>query len=138
MLIAIIMLSLVTSTSASDSHPKPCTQQEEKQAGQDIDHLENWDKIYRSYRNFSHCDDGHIAEGYSDAVGKLLAEKWIRFARLAVLLKADPRFQEFVLRHIDGTLPPEMLDKIKENAQLHCPGRQTRLCRLITRAASVK
>ncbi len=138
MLIAIIMLSLVTSPSASDSHPKPCTQQEEKQAGQDIDHLENWDKIYRSYRNFSHCDDGYIAEGYSDAVGKLLAEKWIRFARLAVLLKADPRFQEFVLRHIDGTLPPEMLDKIKENAQLHCPGRQTRLCRLLTRAASVK
>ena len=138
MLIAIIMLSLVPSTSAIDSYAKPCTQQEEKQAGQDIDHLENWDKIYRSYRNFSHCDDGYIAEGYSDAVGKLLAEKWIRFARLAVLLKADPRFQEFVLRHIDGTLPPEMLDKIKENAQLHCPGRQTRLCRLITRAASVK
>ena len=138
MLIAIIMLSLVTSPSASDSHPKPCTQQEEKQAGQDIDHLENWDKIYRSYRNFSHCDDGYIAEGYSDAVGKLLAERWIRFARLAVLLKADPRFQEFVLRHIDGTLPPEMVDKIKENAQLHCPGRQTRLCRLLTRAASVK
>ena len=135
MLIAIIMLSLVTSTSAI---AKPCTQQEEKQAGQDIDHLEHWDKIYRSYRNFSHCDDGYVAEGYSNAVGKLLAEKWIRFARLAVLLKADPRFQEFVLRHIDGTLPPEMLDKIKENAQLHCPGRQTRLCRLITRAASVK
>ena len=63
MLIAIIMLSLVPSTSAIDSYAKPCTQQEEKQAGQDIDHLENWDKIYRSYRNFSHCDDGYIAEG---------------------------------------------------------------------------
>jgi len=140
MLVATVMmiLSFATSALASDSHTKPCSQQETRQAEDDVNHLQNWDQVYRSYRRFSHCDHGAIGESYSTAIGKLLADRWIRFARLATLVKTDKGFQQFVLRHIAKTLPSDILDKIKENSQLHCPGRQTRLCRLITKAASIE
>jgi hypothetical protein len=52
---------------------KPCSEQEAAQAEMETDALKSWDSVYTFYRKFSHCDDGAVAEGVSDAVVKLLA-----------------------------------------------------------------
>jgi hypothetical protein len=58
----------------AEAPQKPCTREEAMQAADDTDHLDNWNAVYRSFKRFSQCDDGGIAEGYSDDVGKLLAD----------------------------------------------------------------
>ena len=63
--------------------------------------------LYVKYVKRAGCDDGAIAEGWSYAVGHLLAYRWGELPELNRLAKADPDFLTFVLRHIDLTLPGE-------------------------------
>jgi hypothetical protein len=81
----ITVLSLASQLLAEGAQ-KPCTREEAMQAADDTDHLDNWNAVYRSFKRFSQCDDGGIAEGYSDDVGKLLADHWDQFPRLVKLV----------------------------------------------------
>ena len=132
---AIPLHDLQTRSFAKDE-PKPCTKQEAMQAEESTDHLEGWSEVYQSFTRFSQCDDGGIAEGYSDAIGKLLADKWDQFPDLVKLATKDKRFQSFVLRHVDETIPDDMLKKVGQNARDECPTNAGGLCKLIIRATS--
>src|ERR1700736_5339009 len=72
-LAGIALLNPTAQLLAKAAH-KPCTKQEAMQAEMSTDHLTDWDAVYQSFKRFSQCDDGGIDEGYSDAVGKLLAD----------------------------------------------------------------
>jgi len=115
---------------------KTCTKEDAIKADSEIDSLKDWDAVYRSYRRFSQCDDGSVAEGYSNAVGQLLANHWSEFRRLQVLTRRDKGFERFVLRHTDSTLNDDIRQEILRNAQSRCPEGARRLCSLITHEAS--
>jgi hypothetical protein len=134
--IIVAVLSVGTSALANGTSKKPCTEAEAKQAEKGVDSLTDWDSVYRAYKKFSQCDDGAIAEGYSDAVGRLLANDWKNFHRLQVLVKTDQPFLQFVLKHIDATLPIETLQKISKNARSACPAGGHNLCRIVVSASS--
>jgi hypothetical protein len=121
---------------AQDSAKRQCTRQEAIQAEKTVDSLKQWGQVYHSYRKYSQCDDGAIAEGYSDAIGKLLANDWSHFNGLLALTKTDKPFQEFVLRHIDETLSHDVLQKILNNARSKCPKGGEALCVLVSRSAT--
>jgi hypothetical protein len=130
----ITVLSLAPGLLAVDAQ-KPCTREEAIHAADDTDHLHNWNAVYRSFKRFSQCDDGGIAEGYSDDVGKLLADHWDQFSSLVKLATNDRAFKAFVVRHIDETIPADTLKKAVKNAKTRCPANATGLCKLIARAA---
>jgi hypothetical protein len=117
---------------------KSCTDAEEAQAEKAVDSLKTWDQVYRSYKQFAQCDDGAVAEGYSDAVGKLLANDWTHFPRLVRLAKTDKDFERFVVRHVDESLTGDTLQKISKNARTGCPADAHALCTQIADAASGK
>src|SRR5882757_2552859 len=100
-----LVLFLVTSAFASDAAIKKCTKAEAMEAEKEADSLKDWDQVYRSYKRFSQCDDGAIAEGYSDSITTLLADDWKSFTRLLVLTNRSRDFMGFVLKHIDETVP---------------------------------
>jgi hypothetical protein len=137
-LVAVLLLTYGMGALADGTPTKPCSKAEAIRAEKDVDFLSDWDRVYRSYARFSHCDDGAIAEGYSDAVGKLLADKWQNLGRLIELTKLHKGFQRFVLKHIDSTLSSETLLKISNNARSSCPANAQRLCRLFADAADGK
>jgi hypothetical protein len=123
---------------ASTLGKKICAPEEARQAEAETDHLRDWGSVHRSYERFSHCDDGSIAEGYSDAVAKLLADHWDQFSRFVQLVSSDKRFAPFVVKHIDETIPREVLLKILKNAHSRCPAGRKGLCEQIAHAASKK
>ncbi len=135
-LIVVAILLLATSAFASDTSNKPCTESEAMRAEKGIDSLTDWGRVYRAYKEFSQCDDGAIAEGYSDAVGKLLANDWTNFERLRTLAKTDRGFRKFVLKHIDATLPDEILQKVSTNSRSACPAGGQNLCRMVASASA--
>ena len=106
------------------------------QAEEDVDQLKSWDAIYHSFKRFSHCDDGGIGEGYSDAVGKLLANDWNHFQDLLKLTTQDKGFQTFVVRHVDETIPDDTLSRVRKNAKSQCPADGVQLCKMIIKAAA--
>jgi hypothetical protein len=135
-LILVFTLALSSTALAAKATEKQCTKQEAIQAENGLDSLKNWDDVYRSYRTFSHCDDGSIAEGYSDVVTRLLADDWKNFPRLVALTNTNKPFREFVLKHIDETVPDTVRSKVSDNARSRCPKGGQSLCRSVVAAAS--
>ena len=107
-----------------------CTEAEVKEAQKEADQLRDWDSVYRSFKRFAHCDEGGIAEEYSDSVGRLLARDW-KHLNAFVRLTADQDFEQFVIRHVDETMSEDEAGLVINNARLHCPSGAKRLCKSI-------
>src|SRR5216683_3499923 len=117
-----ISLLLLSCGSAVAGKTTPlCTGEQAKKAEAEADQLKGWNAVYRSFVRYGHCDDGAIAEGYSDTVGRLLAHDWEHVDEMFRLTSADNTFKRFVLRHTDETIPADELKAIANNAKLHCP-----------------
>jgi hypothetical protein len=111
-----------------------CSAAQAKQAEELSTSLADWTSVYDAFVKFKGCDDGGVAEGYSDTVGRLLAEDWNDLEALAGLARQHPSFKKFVLRHIDETLSQDRLVKIRSLAERNCPAADKSLCRQIAKA----
>jgi hypothetical protein len=113
----------------------PCADPEAKQALTEADTLRSWDSLYKSFRLYRNCDDGAIAEGYSESVARILVDHWDTLPRLAELAKKSDKFWHFVLKHVDATENPDDLQKIKLNSIRRCPAGLRLVCGDLGRAA---
>lgn len=126
------VLLCVSGTMPAVAEKKPCSQKEAMQAETATDSLKTWNSVYRFYKQFSHCDDGGIAEGVSDAVANLLSNRWDSINEFVRLASNDKRFENFVIRHIDETIDwGHDAPLINENARLRCPSSSPRLCKIL-------
>src|SRR5271165_4505412 len=100
-----VSLMLILSSQASHAQQRSCSLVESEQADREASRLRTWDALYRSYHRFvPRCDDGSIAEGYSESVRRILLDHWVALPRVSALSTNDPGFRKFVLRHIDATI----------------------------------
>ena len=100
-----------------------------------IQKLHTWEALYAAYRKYLPCDDGAIAEGFADAVGTLLADRWGWLPRGAKLMERDASFRAFVVRRHLGEITPQIQwVEIVENASKHCPVQYKTICDEILRA----
>jgi len=120
---------------ATPAQQKECTDAEAKSAIDQSDQLKDWKSAYEFFKHFGHCDDGAIAEGYSDSVAKLLAKDWKHLGVLDGLISNDKDFKNFVFRHIDETADTDDLKAIVKNAKLRCPSGKDALCKSLERKA---
>jgi hypothetical protein len=93
--------------------------------------LHSWPHIMVMFRKFRQCDDGGIAEGNSEAIVRLLADRWETLPVLSELSSQSPAFRRWVLSHLDCTVNAEDLEKIESHAKLNCPGHLENLCQEI-------
>lgn len=94
----------------------------------------SWSKVYSAYKKFKHCDDGSIAEGFSDSISTLLALDGNMMSEFARLAAKDPGFQSFVVKHIDETVPVERLPAIEHMRESHCARSRDRFCKSLADA----
>ena len=87
-----------------------------------------WGGLYRLFKSFGQCDDGAIAEGFSEDVAQLFLNQWTHLEVLNRLIASDKSFRKFVLRHIDATLNESELKDIADKAKSHCPVGHEKLC----------
>ena len=113
---------------------KQCSQAEERAAEDVVGRLKNWAAVYDAYVHFGHCDDGSIGQGFSESITILLSRRWDRLDDLRRLAAKDEKFESFVIRHIDLTVPVERLEVIARYAQQQC-GKGRALCERIARRA---
>lgn len=113
-----------------------CTPRDAEAAEAMVDHIDSWAAVATAYRRYGQCDDGGIAEGYADAIGRLLVTQWATLPRLAALSSGTPGLEPWVLRHVDTTLDTGVLETIHRNATASCPAGATRLCGAIAAASA--
>ncbi len=124
---------LVLAATVGYGQAKQCSPAEAKAAEVSADRLNNWADVERAFRAYEHCDDGAIAEGFSDRIMHLLARRWSTVPDLSKRGVADPAFQAFVLRHIDETWTRSELELVQRNAATSCPSSARSLCAAITK-----
>jgi len=91
----------------------------------------SWDSLHRLFKQIGRCDDGALAEGFSDDVAQLFMKQWAHLDVLKHLMASDKSFAQFVLLHIDPTLSTDELTAIAENSKSHCPPGDAQLCQTI-------
>jgi hypothetical protein len=95
-----------------------------------------WGSLLRHQKTFESCDDGALAEGYSDAVVTLLAHRWDQFIVFVALSERNLAFRRWAIRHIDPTASSDDLKKVVRNATRCVRSARTKaLCGEIGRAA---
>jgi|HubBroStandDraft_2_1064218.scaffolds.fasta_scaffold445525_2 hypothetical protein len=113
-----------------------CPLSKERAAGDAIDFLGNWQRIYEVYKKYRTCDDGYIAEGFSDGVSTLLAKHWDATPRLLAFTHTDRDFEQFVLRHVDATVAEDQPRLILDNARHQCPNGALVFCKALEQKAA--
>lgn len=114
----------------------PCTRAQAQKAEAEVDRLKTWHAIYLSFTRYANCDDGAIAEGYSESVAQLLANQWQDLEELEKLTSKNREFYDFVLGHIDESISADESRSIGQNARSHCPASGKMLCQSILRRVS--
>ncbi len=111
-----------------------CPKSDAEIAETDIDHLKTWTDLYASFKRYSACDDGAIAEGYSDFTVQTLAHHWDQLKDLIHLTSSDRQFKNFILTHIDATADAGDIMQVLLNARNHCPTGASGMCSEIEHA----
>jgi hypothetical protein len=98
--------------------------------------LTDWKQIYGAFERFAHCDDGAIAEGFTESVVRLLATHWETLPQVAPLESKNPAFRSFVLQHTNDTGDTSDLKRVARLARTQCPKGHGPLCTAIFQAAT--
>jgi len=119
---------LVADAGHAQADTAACTQTQADEAERSADRLGSWKDLYAAYTRFKQCDDGGIAEGYSDSVAKLMANHWPSLPKVLPLIRADPAFETWFISHLDETDDDADLAKIERLARTACPPQAQELC----------
>lgn len=136
-MVAVLCFFLLASgcAGADQGVTRTCTAQESRAAEASSAIATSWKTLHRQFRLYGHCDDGAIAEGFSEAVTTLLADRWVTVRDVAPMIASDPDFRRFIVRHVDETVPPDRLQKIARNASVRCPRSLAGFCTDVRAAA---
>ena len=129
-LLQMIVWSLVFPLGTGIAQNSPCTESVMEEFFQVLPKMTNWQAIHGGSRKFIPVcsDDGVFAEGYTDAVVSTLAERWQEFPILNQVIKREPSFRRFVLRHINASADSDQLRRVESNAQNRCQSSMRKFC----------
>ncbi len=120
----------------SDSNAKVCSQADGRSAEDAVDHLNTWSDIHAAFVRYTpQCDDGAVAEGFSDRIVHLLAVNWAALPVLHRLVKNDISFRRFIFRHIDPSTDTDELRAIAKQSTSQCTDSVQKLCAQLNEAA---
>jgi hypothetical protein len=134
-ILAIVAVGLLIGPAEAAQGQRVCTPEAAEEADNSLDGLNDWHRVYESFKRYAHCDDGAIAQGYSDKIAHLLADRWVSVEELFHLWRAHPRFGRFVLSHLDELMSPDQAKTIAENARRRCPPDSKKYCLSLERRA---
>src|SRR5262252_3487274 len=110
---------------------RPC----DIRALQAVDQIADWNELYDQFKQYAHCEDGALDEGWSDVVVRLLTKDWKTASVLSRLATADTKFSDFVLQHVDELMSPDEARTIVVNARTKCPRNADKLCHALAEKA---
>ncbi|HBG45756.1 MAG TPA: hypothetical protein VI728_04140 [Syntrophales bacterium] len=130
-IILIAFLSIFIACVNGVAQERACLRAEAIEAEKSIPYLNSWNDIHASYKKYKHCDDGAIAEAFSDVIVRQIAFNWDQINELIDLSNIDKDFFEFVLSHIDSTAAESSIENIIINSNEQCPESAFSECTMI-------
>ncbi|MDF3983948.1 hypothetical protein P3W23_18290 [Luteibacter sp. PPL554] len=133
LVLGVMLCFLVDPVSARDS----CSPTQSNQAVYRLKEArKSWKTLRVHQKIFAACDDGELAEGYSDAVVTLFAQNWSHFGQFVALARDDAAFQRWTMKHIDASASTDDLKKIVEHtSRCTVKADEKELCSMIRESA---
>ena len=113
-LLGMMILLLSISSTAKEM---PCPKQTAMEAEKAVAVARDWKSLYTVYKRYRQCDDGSIAEGFTESVIRVLVDKWSTLNDFSMLARKDKGFAEFIYRHIDESASKTDLLQVLENVK---------------------
>ena len=110
---------LLLSTTAAFAQDKACAPAEASAAEKVIDRVVNWDQLYKVYKEYKHCDQGPVAEVYTEALLRCLVE-WKKVEVLANSMAQDKDYNAWIVRHLRASTPEDQ-KSVYSRAKMSCP-----------------
>ena len=132
-LAGIILLCCVAAVPAA---ARECTQFEAYTAESLYPYLSSWKEMHMAFRAYGHCDDGSIAEAFTEAISRLWEKQWDLVPEMLQETAADPGFRKFVFRRIGSeAIPAERRKTILDHARSRCPPDAGAVCQKVLAAS---
>ena len=112
-----------------------CSKFDEYAALRLVPYLTTWSNVALAHEEFRQCDDGAIAEGFSEMIVRLLVDQWPRLYELRRLTDKRSDLETFVLRHVNATLDQSDLKKLERLSRSKCTTPMQALCAKLANAA---
>jgi hypothetical protein len=125
------LVTLMSGSEAVAANANECSHDDGVAAEAVTGYLDSWKNLHSAYKQFKQCDDGGIAEGFSEAVARLMADNWASLDRVLPLTYTDPAFEAWFVDHLDETDNNDDLVKIDHLAKVVCPAGARSLCHKI-------
>lgn len=132
---ALTLVVLVPLTSCAASADSACSTSEAKDAENAVASIRSFGEFREAYRRYSHCDDGSVAEGFSEASTSIVVSQWGDIRNIDSELGLDSHLRNFFIKHVDATAPLERLGEIERLSGASCPKESELLCAEISAAA---
>ena len=134
-MVKIICFIVLTNSFEVKAYKPICSINESRDAEIKVATIKTWEHLYQLFKNYSHCDDGGVAEGFSESVTSLLSVRWKENLNIVNIIKSDQEFRDFIIRHVDETVPIERL-KLIDSILISCPEGLNDFCLKIEKAAT--
>lgn len=125
---ASVALGVVLTAAVAHAQTNHCTQLDGYAAEKVASYINSWKDMSYAFKEFSQCDDGSVAEGFSEADARLMADNWVNLLEGLTFLRTDSVFEHFVIRHLDETVDNADLVKIDQLARAACPVAAKNFC----------
>ena len=132
-MIRTLVVALLFSASIGFAQDKPCSPAEASAAEKAIDRIVNWDQLYKVYKEFKHCDQGPVAEVFTEALLRCLVE-WKKVDVLASSMAQDKAYNTFVMSHLRSAGPDDQ-KSVYSRAKMSCPKGLDDWCTALTDAS---
>jgi hypothetical protein len=133
-LVPVVVAGFLVATGAWGAD-RACSRTDAANAEKAIDRVMTWPQLHKVVQDFGQCDSGPAADGFSDALLRLLVD-WQDVPALSSAM-TDPAFKQFVLGHLRGA-SKEDRNAVYSRAKASCPAGQQAFCAEIADAAKAK
>jgi len=113
------MVLLTMAFAAGAFAQKPCSANDAATAEKVVDRVVNWDQLYKAFQDYRHCDQGPVADVYTDALMRCLVE-WKQVDALAGTMQKDKDYHDFIFRHLRAASGEDQ-KSVFARAKMSCP-----------------
>jgi hypothetical protein len=115
-LAAIALLASIPALAAD----KQCTRADIGNAQRSIDKVVTWAQLRKAYTDFRHCDNGDIADQFTDALLRLVVD-WRGVEEFAAAAQKDPDYMTFLITHLQSPAAKDDRETVYARAKKECP-----------------
>jgi hypothetical protein len=118
---ALLIAVAIVPAAAAD---KPCSA-----ADKAIDGVTSWGALQKAVQDYGHCDKGPTAEGFTEAILRVIISGWPKVGDAGPILAKDAAFRDWLMKRLASpALSTQDTAEIRDLAKRSCPKGHEKVC----------